>query len=1002
MPDSLSLTVTNTWTKQPVIFNLQRYNLRATNFQVRIYSDATTYTLLPTNQIPEVTTYRGRIAGDPGALVVGTFGVDGKFYYHVSYGCRWQASTSEYDPYDTTNRLSWGGPISSSLGTYVQTTNLPSLGYVTNYAVAPTNIPQHITWSTNNYPANAAVSFGGPPYLNNLKQVPTQRARLVLDSDYYRFFSNLAGSDVNTAIFMQESRINDVDYEQARDLGICYQIACVCVRTNTQLPYTTTTGDLGEENSFWNPDPGYSQGVATNGWFDMVHGSVNVATAGGYAYAPGDFSVMDPSWSGYASGHEMGHNWGQSHYNSMRDYTGDNFWHIAMTGSGLGYSTWDATTAQNLRRNSWKGGIEWVKYNYSLAPHATPDLATTKTNQPVSINVLLNDYLANSNTLSIVSFETNTAAGGTVTNLGNGVLQYKPATNFVGYDLFHYYVGEPSGLKSLTAAKVLVSSDASPLVGQWLLNETSGSTAAEATGNGPAATLYGTANFASGSVPGVGGGTALHFDGAGYARFKGLWFDAYNTNLSISLWVRPDATPTGEQMLFMKCALTGSSAGGNNSPGIRLGMTGSTFFFNGSTVGGQSSFSVKAAIVPQAGVWYHVIGEIDRTSGLIRLFVNGVEYTATTGTRTIPAGEFIAGDNWPVLGMANDGNGNMSWLVGAIDDVRLYTKALSLGEIQSIYQGAGVLPAAGPRPTDGEGNIIFQPTLTWRAGGTNNFQYNVYLGTNAATVATATTNSPEFKATMVNASYTLANSLATNATYFWRVDELFGTNAASSDVWSFTTAPDVIHGGLKLYLSFDNRDTSGTMTYDRSGTPYHDGTLFGSPTGAVGQVNESLNFNGSSTYVQTPALSLSTSNATFLAWVNLSGNQNSYDGIVMCHGGSTWSGMMIAGTPNRLGYQWNDDASTWTYNSGPTLPTNQWVLAAVSVANTRAVFYLGQTNGVITATTNNYTHILQAFDAPMEVGRDSFGGRSFGGQIDEVCVWNRALTAAEFGLILTN
>ncbi len=121
LSDSLSLTVTNSWTKQPVVFNLQRYNLRATNYSVRIYTDATTYTLLPTNQIPEVTTYRGRIATDPGAMVIGTFGIDGKFYYQVHYGCRWQGSTSEYDPYDTTNRLSWGG-----MGAYVATTNIPA------------------------------------------------------------------------------------------------------------------------------------------------------------------------------------------------------------------------------------------------------------------------------------------------------------------------------------------------------------------------------------------------------------------------------------------------------------------------------------------------------------------------------------------------------------------------------------------------------------------------------------------------------------------------------------------------------------------------------------------------------------------------------------------------------------------------------------------------------------------------------------------------------------
>jgi autotransporter-associated beta strand protein len=986
--DNLTLIVTNSWTKLPVTFNLQRYNLRATNYSVRVYSDATTYTLLPTNQIPEVTTYRGRITGDPGAVVIGAFKANGDFYYNVSYGCRWQASVANSDPYDTTNRLSWGG-----WGTTVATTNIPGMGYVTNYAVVPTNIPVHITWGTNNYPTNPAVSHGGPPYLNVLKQVPVQRVRMVLDSDFYRFFSNLAGNNLTNAVLMQESRINDLDYEQARDLGVCYQIVCVCIRTNTQAPYTTTTGDLGEENSFWSPDAGYSHGSFTNGWFDMVHGSVNVADAGGWAYAPGDFSVMDPDWCGFATGHEVGHNWGQSHYNSVRDYTGDDFWHIAMTGSGFGYSTWDANKAQSLRRTSWKSGYEWVKYNYLVPPHATPDLAVTKTNQITFINVLLNDYIANSNTLSIVSFETNTAAGGVVAvTATNGVLQYTPPAGFTGYDLFHYYVGEPSGLKSLTAVKVLVTSDSNPLLGQWLFNETNGTAAAEATGNGQAATLYGSANFSGGSVPGIGGGNALHLDGGGYVRFKGTWFDSLNTNLSISIWCKPDATPGGEQMIFMKASLDSTGY-----PGLRLGMNGTSFFFTGCTVGGQSSFSVTAAIVPQAGIWYHLVGEIDRTSGLIRLYVNGVAYTGGS----IPAGEFIAGDNWPCVGMANDGGGNKSWLVGTVDDLRLYSKALSVAEVQAIYSGAGLLPAGGPHPADGEINVALQPPMTWSPGATNNFQYNVYLGTNAANVAAATTNSAEFQGKVSAATFTPSAALATNTDYYWRVDELYGTNVVAGPVWAFTTAVDTIHGGLKLYLSLDGRDTVGATTYDRSGTPFHDGTLYNTPVQTNGEVYEGLAFNGSSSYVETPALNFTTTNLTMLAWINSAGAQSSYAGLVFTRGSSAL-GLDFRGTTGQLGYHWNNDANSYNFATSLFPPTNQWCLAVLTVQNSRAIFYLGTTNGVLKSATNNWTHVVQSLDGAMDVARDSTGGRNFNGAMDEVGIWNRALTLAEVGQILTN
>ena len=77
-------------------------------------------------------------------------------------------------------------------------------------------MPVGITWSAANYPAPAANSFGGPPYLNNLQQVPLQRVRLLLDSDLATLNASAAndgaGGDVNAMILMQDSRINDLDY----------------------------------------------------------------------------------------------------------------------------------------------------------------------------------------------------------------------------------------------------------------------------------------------------------------------------------------------------------------------------------------------------------------------------------------------------------------------------------------------------------------------------------------------------------------------------------------------------------------------------------------------------------------------------------------------------------------------------------------------------------------------------------------------------------------------
>ncbi len=237
MSDNLSLTVTNTWTHLPVVFNLQRYNLRGTNYQVRVYSDVTNYTLLPTNQIP---------GGD-----------DLSRPHHRATRARWWLGRSGRTAHfiTTSATVAAGSRARANMILTTRPTGCRGAAGVRSVGRRPifrasaydnyayqTNMPLHITWTTNNYPTNPAVSYGGPPYMNNLKQVPLQRARLVLDSDYLRCLLQPGRQQHQHGDLLQESRINDVDYEQARDLGVCYQIACVCVRTNTQLPYTTTDG----------------------------------------------------------------------------------------------------------------------------------------------------------------------------------------------------------------------------------------------------------------------------------------------------------------------------------------------------------------------------------------------------------------------------------------------------------------------------------------------------------------------------------------------------------------------------------------------------------------------------------------------------------------------------------------------------------------------------------------------------------------------------------------
>lgn len=83
-----------------------------------------------------------------------------------------------------------------------------------------------------------------------------------------------------------------------------------------------------------------------------------------------------------------------------------------------------------------------------VSPRAADDLALTARNAPIEINVVQNDT-AFSGTLDLSTLQI--ASGpdtGTVVIVGNGVVRYTPATNFVGVGSFQYFLSDTSGIPS--------------------------------------------------------------------------------------------------------------------------------------------------------------------------------------------------------------------------------------------------------------------------------------------------------------------------------------------------------------------------------------------------------------------------------------------------------------------------------------------------------------------------------------------------------------------------
>ncbi len=148
--------------------------------------------------------------------------------------------------------------------------------------------------------------------------------------------------------------------------------------------------------------------------------------------------------------------------------------------------------------------------------------------------------------------------------------------------------------------------------------------------------------------------------------------------------------------------------------------------------------------------------------------------------------------------------------------------------------------------------------------------------------------------------------------------------------------------------------------------------------------------------VTVPAWNLNTNTVTITAWLNPSGSQALHAGVVFCRAGSTIAGFYYSattiGNDYTLGYNWNNDANTYNWNSGLVPPTNQWSYVALVVTPTNAIIYLIYSNTIFSATNVN-TQANAAFDGNTLIGNDSFNTiRAFNGIIDEVSVFNHSLS----------
>ena len=212
------------------------------------------------------------------------------------------------------------------------------------------------------------------------------------------------------------------------------------------------------------------------------------------------------------------------------------------------------------------------------------------------------------------------------------------------------------------------------LVGHWKLDETSGTTATDSSGNGNDGTLLGGLDAGTNSTSGK-ISTALSFDGTNDV-IEVLDDDVLDlTTFTASLWLKADNAPSTS----VTTQPLGKKATGSNYQNFIFSWShqSSSFmqsiaFYDGS---GWPHTQIQQTL--SADTWYHLAGTYDGTD--LKIYVNGVlDHTTSPGTTPlIGTGSLHIG--------AEFSTGNAAF-PGDIDDVRVYNRALSDTEVDALYK----------------------------------------------------------------------------------------------------------------------------------------------------------------------------------------------------------------------------------------------------------------------------------------------------------------------------
>jgi len=436
------------------------------------------------------------------------------------------------------------------------------------------------------------------------------------------------------------------------------------------------------------------------------------------------------------------------------------------------------------------------------------------------------------------------------------------------------------------------------LVGHWTFDgsKTTNTTALDSSGQNNTGTFSGFTRATNAKAGKLGQG--MNFDNVNDSVNIGVnpTFDGASA-ITISAWIRPSASMSDD-------AIVGKATGVANQIYFWVGHSGLATNQISWNAGPGWLEATQTLILNE---WTHVVGTADASGH--KIFYNGVLISSNSSAIDISASN---AHSWLIGSMSGNRIFN-----GSIDDVRIYNRALSAGEVKQLYN----------------------------------------LGSAKAQASSVTLQQ--------------------------------GTTLGS---------------GIVGHWTFDGKDTTTTTALDRSGQN-NTGTFTGftrATNAKAGKLGQGMSFDGTNDYVDMGDVLDQTGSFTLSAWVkragdSITGNASTIIGKEMVSSAQFAFEIIDTGqtNPNTVRFITFGLATNNLYST-QTITNGQWyhIVATFDSSSITQKIYI---DGVQNATQTT-TGTMTANSNTLKIGYSQGTGDSsnyFNGNIDDVRVYNRALSPSE-------